>query len=83
MRFVMKLLLVISFVLSSAFAFSGEVLLTCTNTGFQDLNKIVITQGENSSILVTEINSKNKSTTTEQIANKEGIELSDWYGYSR
>jgi hypothetical protein len=83
----MKLFLVMLFTVSSAFASTGDVLLTCTDTSFQDLEKIVITQDEDNAVYVTETDSNNKSVTAKyavaDIDTKDGIVLSDWNGYSR
>lgn len=82
----MKLFLVLLFTMSSAFAATGDVLLTCTKTSFQDLNKIVITEGADVTILVTEYDSKNVGTTTKRSFSDittNGVQLSDWSGYTR
>lgn len=82
----MKLVLVLLFTISSAFAATGDVLLTCTKTSFQDLNKIVITEGADVTILVTEYDEKNIATTTKRAFSDittDGVQLSDWAGYTR
>jgi hypothetical protein len=83
----MKLFLALIFAVSTAYAGTGEILTTCTNTQFQDLAKIVITESDDGTILTSETDEKNNVTTNVQtvreILENKGVKLSTWAGYTR
>lgn len=84
----MKLFILMVFVVSTAFANEGEMLLNCTRTSFTDLDQIQITANINKSdeVIVTEIDENgNKNVYGRDASSMKmmEIELSDWYGYTR
>lgn len=84
----MKLMLAFLLVTTSAFATTGDVLLTCTRTTFTDLNMIVITEGDVAGeIIVTEIADNGTENvfarSSSDLLDAKKIELSGWYGYTR
>lgn len=81
----MKLFIVLSMLISSAFA--NETLLTCSRTTFSDLDKIVVSTSDRAGeVVVTEIDERGNTQMfvrdEKSFTNKE-LELSSWYGYSR
>lgn len=84
----MKTLLVALFISTAALAAPGDVLLTCTNSGISDLQKIVITEGEvDSEIVVTEVASNGLSSSeiksSKDLIDSRTVELSSLNGYTR
>jgi hypothetical protein len=83
----MKFFFAALFISPSVFASASEVILTCTNSSFEDLKEIVVTVTENDQLEVTERASNGKVLTyirnLSDLTADNSIELSDWYGYSR
>lgn len=82
----MKFLFILLMTISSVFAAPGDVLLTCNDTSILNLKQIVITQGTQESILITETDSDNKITTSKGFLSdfeNNKILLSEMFSYSR
>lgn len=83
----MKFFIVLSMMISSAFA-NEEVLLTCTRTTFSDLDKIVISTSDRAGeVVVTEIDEQGMTQIfvrdERSFTDAKELELSSWNGYSR
>lgn len=83
----MKFIIVLSMMISSAFA-NQEVLLTCTRTSFSDLDKIVVSTSDRpGEVIVTETDELGASQIfvrdEKSFTDAKELELSSWYGHSR